>query len=389
MDEEQFVLRLPPVLAEKLRFALLSKAKEKAAKRGETIPTFSIKWIKEREAIFNADGVDYPATLMDLPTICETHKTADKKTYYKSADLHQVLVVRMPDDASPESILLRDGLTPAAKNAGIRMAPMEPIYSPEKVSNVENQLKYVLDKKIAFVQKTEETAPEPTEEVEIVEEEAENQPALEAARKDAQKKDVKKKVPSGEKEANAAAKPAAGHSASSKAASKREEKAPAASTKAPRPMAPAPKAADTAAETAAGTAGGTAAKPANERKPESESKPAETGPAPSQPAVAAAKAESGKPPLLAPPPSAPSTQPTPAAEDKDSTPMEIDHMAEAQKKAEYLRLEKLVKEQEAVVKDAEAQVNRQGNPVMKRRLQGKLDEAKKLLEERENALKSL
>lgn len=90
MDEEQFILRLPPALAEKMRFSLGSKAKEKAAKRGEAVPNFSIRWVSDREAFFTSDGIDYPATLMDLPNVAETHKTADKKTFFKSADVHQV-----------------------------------------------------------------------------------------------------------------------------------------------------------------------------------------------------------------------------------------------------------------------------------------------------------
>mmetsp|Transcript_29004 Transcript_29004/g.112773 ORF Transcript_29004/g.112773 Transcript_29004/m.112773 type:complete len:162 (-) Transcript_29004:1887-2372(-) len=153
MNEAQFILRLPPKLAEKLQFAVGSKAKEKAANRGESVPSFSIKWLSEREAVFASDGVEYPATLVDLPSICETQKTADKKTFFKSGDVHQVLLVRNPEDDHPTHTLLKDGLTKASKGAGHRFAPLIPTYNQEQVTSVEHQLKIVLDKKIAFVQK--------------------------------------------------------------------------------------------------------------------------------------------------------------------------------------------------------------------------------------------
>lgn len=36
------------------------------------------------------DGKRYTVTLVDLPCVIDTHKTLDRRTFYKSADIHQV-----------------------------------------------------------------------------------------------------------------------------------------------------------------------------------------------------------------------------------------------------------------------------------------------------------
>eukprot|EP00177_Eucheuma_denticulatum_P001942 GFKZ01003465.1.p1 GENE.GFKZ01003465.1~~GFKZ01003465.1.p1 ORF type:complete len:394 (+),score=104.14 GFKZ01003465.1:2697-3878(+) len=171
MDEQQFILRLPEALVEPMRFALSSNKKRETAGDERKPSSFSVDFTDARNAVFTVDGTPYPATLMDFPTLVETHKTADKRTFYKSGDIHQALVVRMPDDPKPESFVLKDGLTPASRDAARRLAPPKRLFSQAQVESVEHRVKLVIDHKIKIVAKK-DTKPQPADEelVEIEEE---------------------------------------------------------------------------------------------------------------------------------------------------------------------------------------------------------------------------
>lgn len=176
MDECQYVLRLPEPLVSKMRFALSSSKRRDAAGDGRSASVFSVDFKDERNAVFTVDNVDYPAYLMDLPCIVETHKTADKRTFYKSGDLHQVLVVRLPNEPPPDSPALMDGLTPGAKEAGRRLRAPEKVFRKEDVAHVEQRIKYVIDHKITFVAKKDDSTSQPHEEEVVIEDDA---PAVE------------------------------------------------------------------------------------------------------------------------------------------------------------------------------------------------------------------
>lgn len=153
MEEDQFILRLPPPLVERMRLALSSTRRRDAAGEDKKASAFKINFTDERNATFTVDDEEYPASLIDLPAICETHKTADKRTYYKSGDLHQILIVRMPGDPAPTSTVLQDGLTPAAREAGRRLAESPKTFPAPLASSIEQRIKYVIDHKIKFKQK--------------------------------------------------------------------------------------------------------------------------------------------------------------------------------------------------------------------------------------------
>lgn len=166
MDEEQFILRLPPSLAPRLRLALASKSKRDAAAVGADSPAaFEISFSSTRVAAFTLDGTAYPATLMDLPCITESHKYTEKTTFYKSGDIGQVLVVRLPGEPDPAAdgeYMLPDGITPGAKGARDRFRMPEPVFKSEQVSQVENTLKLVVDNKMTFVKKKPDPAAKPS-----------------------------------------------------------------------------------------------------------------------------------------------------------------------------------------------------------------------------------
>jgi TATA-binding protein-associated factor Taf7 len=51
---------------------------------------YFILLIDQRNAKFRVGRKKYDAYVVDLPCIVESHKTLDKTTYYKSADIGQV-----------------------------------------------------------------------------------------------------------------------------------------------------------------------------------------------------------------------------------------------------------------------------------------------------------
>eukprot|EP00186_Timspurckia_oligopyrenoides_P004465 CAMPEP_0182442596 /NCGR_PEP_ID=MMETSP1172-20130603/1504_1 /TAXON_ID=708627 /ORGANISM="Timspurckia oligopyrenoides, Strain CCMP3278" /LENGTH=282 /DNA_ID=CAMNT_0024637547 /DNA_START=100 /DNA_END=948 /DNA_ORIENTATION=+ len=141
-----------------MRFLLSSKSARgnSSAPKDETgTPRFNLVFLNDRHATLQVDGVLYPATLMDLPSVVESHKTFDNSTHFKSADIHQVLVVRNPNDTPPDNERLVDGLTPASKGAGVRNSIGKSDEDAEKLAAVEAQIKYVVDHKVSFVQKKE------------------------------------------------------------------------------------------------------------------------------------------------------------------------------------------------------------------------------------------
>ncbi|KAJ1728022.1 hypothetical protein LPJ72_005659, partial [Coemansia sp. Benny D160-2] len=82
--EEQFVLRVLPEMA--VRFSKL------VAER-QIQEHLEIKFRDERNATVRFENKHYAAKLVDLPTITEAYRTADKKQLLKTADICQMLLV--------------------------------------------------------------------------------------------------------------------------------------------------------------------------------------------------------------------------------------------------------------------------------------------------------
>jgi len=95
--ESQFVLRLPPAQAEVLRQAI--RTGEPLGKR------LSVKFDNDiRHGQVKLDNWTMPARLYDLPTIIESYKTLDRKNFYKTADISQILICREDNDSDTSSI---------------------------------------------------------------------------------------------------------------------------------------------------------------------------------------------------------------------------------------------------------------------------------------------
>ena len=107
--EKQFILRLPEEPAQALRHALqagASNVKERLTIQLEPETETAndqqqqqqqqqqqpSRYLRKGQVKF--DGWNMSAKLMDLPTIIESQKTIDKKTFYKTADICQILVCR-------------------------------------------------------------------------------------------------------------------------------------------------------------------------------------------------------------------------------------------------------------------------------------------------------
>ncbi|XP_044283236.1 transcription initiation factor TFIID subunit 7-like isoform X4 [Varanus komodoensis] len=93
--ESQFILRLPPEYASTVRRAVQSGSVN--LKDRLTIELHS----DGRHGIVRVDRVPLAAKLVDLPCIIESLKTIDKKTFYKTADICQMLVCTVGGELYP------------------------------------------------------------------------------------------------------------------------------------------------------------------------------------------------------------------------------------------------------------------------------------------------
>ncbi|MGH0160278.1 UNVERIFIED_CONTAM: hypothetical protein FKN15_053114 [Acipenser sinensis] len=93
--ESQFVLRLPPEYASTVRRAVQSGSVNLRDRL--TIELHA----DGRHGIVRVDRVPLACKLVDLPCILESLKTVDKKTFYKTADVCQMLVCTVDGDLYP------------------------------------------------------------------------------------------------------------------------------------------------------------------------------------------------------------------------------------------------------------------------------------------------
>lgn len=99
------------------------------------------------------DGRIYTGVLCDLPTILETHKTADRSQYTKVADVHQVLLVL---EGTAEQVRqkvelyraacfqLDDGLTPPLANVKGRKFCNKAAENAKRMEEIESRVKELI-----------------------------------------------------------------------------------------------------------------------------------------------------------------------------------------------------------------------------------------------------
>jgi len=96
--ENQFILRLPPGPSKTVK-DLLNSDKSSTIKDRLNIQLDHTNDKDDlRNGIVTVDTTMYKCRLMDMPTIIESWKTIDNKSFYKTADICQMLVVREGED---------------------------------------------------------------------------------------------------------------------------------------------------------------------------------------------------------------------------------------------------------------------------------------------------
>ncbi|KAL8127622.1 transcription initiation factor TFIID subunit 7-like [Apium graveolens] len=133
--EEQFILRVPPSVAERIEHLLSENASSSEDKSLDL--SFSDDG---RSGTFSIGNDQFPASLLDLPGIVESYKTYDDSVLIKSADIGQMIMVREEGDSAPDTVEYRHGLTPPMRDARRRRFRREPDLNPELVKRVEKDL---------------------------------------------------------------------------------------------------------------------------------------------------------------------------------------------------------------------------------------------------------
>ncbi|KAG6537792.1 hypothetical protein ZIOFF_002889 [Zingiber officinale] len=133
--EEQFILRVPPSVAERIERLLNENASSSAD--GALDISFSEDG---RSGTFMIGNETFPASLLDLPCIVESYKTYDDNVLIKTADVGQIIMVKEEGDTSVEGVEYKHGLTPPMRDARRRRFRREPDLNPEVVARVEKDL---------------------------------------------------------------------------------------------------------------------------------------------------------------------------------------------------------------------------------------------------------
>ncbi|KAK7283842.1 hypothetical protein RIF29_13590 [Crotalaria pallida] len=153
--EEQFILRVPPAVAERIEHLLNSNNNNESSSNNDAAASSSSSSDEKnksldlsftddgRSGVFTIGNERFPASLLDLPCVVESFKTYDDISLVKTADIAQMIMVRDPADPSPPpppAAEYRHGLTPPMRDARKRRFRREPDLNPELVSRVEKDL---------------------------------------------------------------------------------------------------------------------------------------------------------------------------------------------------------------------------------------------------------
>ncbi|CAN0847143.1 Transcription initiation factor TFIID subunit 7 [Linum grandiflorum] len=133
--EEQFILRVPPSVAETIE-RLLNESASTSEEHSLDL-SFSEDG---RSGTFSVGNEQFPASLLDLPCVIESFKTYDDCALVKTADIGQMIMVRGPNDSCPDTTESRHGITPPMRDARKRRFRREPDLNPELVQRVEKDL---------------------------------------------------------------------------------------------------------------------------------------------------------------------------------------------------------------------------------------------------------
>ncbi|RVX12812.1 Transcription initiation factor TFIID subunit 7 [Vitis vinifera] len=110
--EEQFILRVPPSIAERIERLLNENSSSSEDK------SLDLSFSEDgRSGTFVIGNDHFPASLLDLPCVLESYKTYDDSVLIKTADIGQMIMVREEGDTAPDVVEYRHGLTPPMRDA--------------------------------------------------------------------------------------------------------------------------------------------------------------------------------------------------------------------------------------------------------------------------------
>ncbi|CAM8945807.1 unnamed protein product [Rhodiola kirilowii] len=138
--EEQFILRVPLSVAEKIESLLNNNASS-----SDDIP-LDLSFSEDgRTGNFTIGDDQFPASLLDLPCVVESYKSYDDNVLIKTADVGQMIMLKENSDHSAiDTLEYRHGLTPPMRDVRKRRFRREPDLNPELVQRVEGQLMSIL-----------------------------------------------------------------------------------------------------------------------------------------------------------------------------------------------------------------------------------------------------
>lgn len=149
--EEQFILRVPPSVADGKNGELGLRDLIKGKGRG--LDALEFKFLDPRRGVFKIGDTTYSSKLVDLPNIIECQKTLDNRHLFKVADISQMLIVEKPvqNDASVTSTPLNvddyiwpHGITPPLRH--VRKRRFRKRLSRRTIEVVEEQVEELLNK---------------------------------------------------------------------------------------------------------------------------------------------------------------------------------------------------------------------------------------------------
>ncbi|MED6133213.1 hypothetical protein PIB30_026405 [Stylosanthes scabra] len=102
--EEQFILRVPPNVAERIE-RLLNEGNDASSSSEDK--SLDLSFSEDgRSGTFVIGNEHFPASLLDLPCVVESYKTYDDNSLIKTADIGQMIMVRESGDAAPDPELV-------------------------------------------------------------------------------------------------------------------------------------------------------------------------------------------------------------------------------------------------------------------------------------------
>mmetsp|Transcript_49359 Transcript_49359/g.91899 ORF Transcript_49359/g.91899 Transcript_49359/m.91899 type:complete len:235 (-) Transcript_49359:12-716(-) len=149
-DEEQFILRLPLDVADRVR-AVLRETPNARPEDSHMELRFTDENQDDRNGMFVLGEDAFPVSVRDLPCMVESFKTYDGSTIIKSNDVGQLVIARHQGEEAPEGLPRRngrlevsDGLTPPMRDVRKRFFKPEVTEQPEHLQAVEKALAVIL-----------------------------------------------------------------------------------------------------------------------------------------------------------------------------------------------------------------------------------------------------